>query len=115
MTPKYQGEQDPAVHGGQVHWPGGPKGYPVRTRGGVPITREQQYQQLQVTCDFKAKAFCTWDPESLAEYQSVMDRCANKLFQLRKQLQEYDPQAGGWRFWVEWLQLYETEPIYPRR
>jgi hypothetical protein len=110
-SPKYYGEQDPAVHGG-------PRGYPLRLDRGrvsVPSVRQGQYEQARVVLDFKAAEFRTWEPESLAAYMKIMDRIANRQFFLRHQDRRYDDESRGYRFWVEWLQPYETpSPEAPR-
>lgn len=118
-TPKYHGEQDPAAHGGPLVWPGGPRGYPLRLDGArpsVPMPRQADFDRTRVVLDFKARAFRTWDAASLADYVAIMDRIGNRQFFLRHQERQYVPEQGGWLFWVEWLQPYETPAPagYPR-
>lgn len=108
-TGKYVGDQSQDMHGGQLVWPGGPNGFPLRATHGHPLMpRQQEYQQTQAHYDFKCKEFCTNDHEQMAEYRQLMDWIANGYFRLMRRLEQYDPEKKGWKFWVEWVQVYET-------
>lgn len=103
-TGKYYGS-DPHLN----QWPGTADGFPVR--GPHPgLLKQQEYERLVTQYNFHSEEFRTWEPGQLQRYNQVMDAIANGYWKLIRRLEAYDQNHGGWRFWVEYAEMYGAMP-----
>lgn len=96
-------------HGGSLHWPGTPDGFPVRGES-VPLMRDQEAAALPVVMDYHAQMFRTWVADEYRQFLEVMDRCSNSWYGLRKRIDRWDEQHNGLHIWLEWVQVYNEVP-----
>lgn len=120
MTPKYFGDRDPRWHGSdcELHYPGTADGFPIRTPRGAaaPPVKDHEYGRIPIVADFRIAVFNTWEPESLAKYQELLDRIVNGQFQLcRRTEPAFVAEKQGWTWFVEWVQPYGSMGEAPSR
>lgn len=103
-TGKYYGS-DP----GQNQWPGTVDGFPVRDPS-APLLKQHEYDKLVTQFNFHSEEFQTWVPDKMSRYNQVMDAIANGYWRLIRRLEAYDQEHGGWRFWVEYAEVFGAMP-----
>ena len=106
-TRKYQGKQDVDLHGGPVVWPG-VFGHPIKGASAPQLLKREEIEdRAELVQDFHCHAFRTWDADDMAYYQKLMDYIYSGHGRVVTRSQpEYDPEHGGWRFWLEWTLIY---------
>jgi hypothetical protein len=104
MAKYFREAQNPELHGGMLvgH---SPDGFPVRGNS-IPQLTQREYEEMPLVCDFKCRLFKTWEPEDMVAYQGIMDRVSNGHFYIKTRLTADVPEQGGWRIWLEWVQVY---------
>lgn len=108
---KYFGERGgvETQHGGQLHWPGTPAGFPFRGSSAPTLTDEER-DELPVSIDFHCRVFELWQEEDEKEYKDIRDRGANGWYQIVHIERLYDEERKNWRVYLEWHQVYGELP-----
>jgi|TARA_B100000809_G_scaffold204189_1_gene205506 hypothetical protein len=108
---KYFGERggDGSEHGGQLHWPGTPAGFPFRGRQ-VPTLTAEETEDIPTAFDFHCRVFELWTADELKEYQQIRDRAANGWYQITHIERLFDEDKKNWRVYMEWNQIYGELP-----
>ena len=105
---KYFADRGGENHGGELHWPGTPGGFPFR--GPVPDLKADELDNLPLVLDFHSQRFCVWNAQEHAEFNAVMDRITNGLYMQHKRFDRWSDEHGGFIIWLEWVQIYGEQP-----
>ena len=105
---KYADETAVENHGGTLHWPGTPEGFPVRSTGGsMALLRADEAQERIVhVIDFHSRLFRLFDPGDKALFDKVMDRIVNGWYIQLRRVDRWSDDPGGLIVWLEWGQVY---------
>ena len=95
--------------GNRLHWPGLDNEIPVRSPV-TPNLTQDEYDRIQVTKDANTKIFELWDSEQLEEYNTVVDKCAKGLAQIRHEIFLADEDKKSWRVLCQWFDLIGELP-----
>lgn len=96
-------------HGGPLHWPGTPEGFPFRGQQ-IPQLQGDEAYNIPLALDYKSDLFKLWEPEDKARFDQVMDRIVNGWYmQHRRKDIEVDGQILP-AVWLEWVQIYGESP-----
>ncbi len=101
---KYRGETD----GGNVHWLQRSEldGAPYRGSQ-VPMMRDEEFDHYaQRVKDAKVRVFKLWEPKDLAEYQNVLDHCANSWWTLLRDVEQFIPAKENYLVLCSWLENF---------
>ncbi len=78
-------------------------------RGRLPLMPDAEYEARAVrTADFKCAFFDVATEEGRRDYQTLMDRCLNKWYQL---ITRELFQGGTTRHYVEWAEWYMEDGV----
>ena len=113
-TRKYFGENEENLHGGRLHLPGTPDGFPVLTSAGQNSLfngiKQEELENIEYRLYFKSKMFELWDPQQKAEFDEINDRIVNEWYALRRREDHWDDEKKHFRVWLEWCQIYGVIP-----
>lgn len=96
-------------HRGQLMWPGTADGFPVLGNGQTPPDlRQEEYDNLPLSLDFKSDKFEMWDADQKNRYDEIMDRIVNGWY-MQRERRVLDTERGP-LIWLEWVQIYGEIP-----
>jgi hypothetical protein len=96
-------------HGGKLHWPGTPAGFPFRGDQ-VPNLQGDEAENLPHALDYHSQSFRLWLPEEKAAFDSIMDRIVNGWYMQHKRYDNYVPDHQEYVVRLEWVQVYGETP-----
>ena len=106
---KYFQERGGPDHGGTLHWPGTPAGFPVRSEQQL-LLKQHETEELEHTFDYHSQLFRLWEPEDKAAFDQIMDRIANGWYGIRRRIDKDVPDQLAPAVWLEWIQIYGETP-----
>jgi len=101
----------------QLVWPG-LDGIPYRTKdGNIPTVKEDDPNGIrpQLKNEVSVKIFDLGDPDSLKEYESVLNMCADGLGRVMSEDTQYDPETCKWRVLLTWTKYFYESPSESKR
>lgn len=91
----------------QLFFPGSEEGYPVKATGAA-ITKQEEYDNLKVTGDFKAKVLTL--PTDMEEYTRINDGVAKGTIIKNIEERHYDPTTKTFHVLISWIEPYACLP-----
>ena len=105
---KYFTDRGGNHHGGDIHWPGTPDGFPFR--GEVPDFKQAEFDNIPLALDYRAKLFILSDEQDMKEWLTVMDRVVNGWYMQHNRIDRWSDDPVGPVVWLEWVQIYGEHP-----
>ena len=96
-------------HGGLLHWPGTPDGFPFRGDA-APHLRQNEIDDVALALDYRSQMFLLWKPEDKKAFDAIMDRVVNGWYMQHKREDVWDAKNQHYRVWLEWVQIYGETP-----
>lgn len=106
---KFFREQGGSDHGGKLHWPGTPDGFPFRGAA-APHLKQDEVEQIRLALDYKSSMFRLWIPDEKAAFDVVMDRIANSWYMKNHREDKWNEEHQHYLVWLEWVQIYGETP-----
>lgn len=94
-----------SAHGGKLHWPGTPEGFPFRGEA-APNLKQHETTEMPLAMDYHSRLFQTWVEEDKRAFDLVMNRIVNGWYMQHKRI---DKEVDGEllpAIWLEWVQIY---------
>ena len=106
---KYFRDRGGDQHGGQLHWPGTPDGFPFRGNV-VPDLRDDEIYNVPLALDFHSNTFRLWKPEEKFDYDIIQDRICNGWYMEKRRIDRWSDEHCGLVVYLEWVQIYGETP-----